>query len=181
MKEIWKPVIYPYTDGTIEDYTGYYIINNNQEIVNCRTGRKMAKRIGHCEYYLVTLSKKNVVKTLLLHRIMAYAFVPNPNNYSQVNHKDENKLNNYVDIENPNNSNIEWVKPMDNANYGTRNEKCSKKRSIPVLQYDLNGNFIKEWPSSQQIERELGYFKQGICQCLKGKLKTAYGFIWKYK
>lgn len=55
-----------------------------------------------------------------------------------------------------------------------------KKLSKPVMQFDLQGNLIKEWPSSREIERVLGYNRAAIYQCIKGKYKQAYGFIWRY-
>ena len=69
--------------------------------------------------------------------------------------------------------NTEWQKNVSEAN----KKRCSK----PVIQYDLDGNFIKEWSSMHEIERELGFDHANISACCKGKRKSAYGFIWKYK
>lgn len=55
------------------------------------------------------------------------------------------------------------------------------KRCKPILQYDLNGNFIKEWESFKKITQELGFHNSGLCFCCRGIQKTAYNFIWKYK
>lgn len=62
-----------------------------------------------------------------------------------------------------------------------RNKKISKNVSKPILQYDLEGNFIKEWSSSTQVKKELGFSNTNIGSCCQGKLKKAYGFIWKFK
>ena len=74
----------------------------------------------------------------------------------------------------------------ENNNWGTRIERSAKKqingkRSKAVLQFDLQDNFIKEFPSAMQVERELGFANGNIVNCCKGKYKTAYGYKWKYK
>jgi hypothetical protein len=71
-----------------------------------------------------------------VHRLVAQAFIPNPNNLSDVNHKDENRKNNNVE-------NLEWMSHVDNCNYGTRNERSKVKRSKPVQQLDADGNVVK--------------------------------------
>jgi len=119
--------------------------------------------------------KKNY-KPYLVHRLVAECFIPNPNNYPIINHKNENTKDNRVE-------NIEWCDYPYNNNYGNRTKKAISKVSKSVLQYDLNGNFIREWPSIVEIERQLGFLRTSICQCCKCKPhhKTAYGFIWRYK
>lgn len=63
-------------------------------------------------------------------------------------------------------------------------EKCGKivgkKRSIPILQFSKDGTFVKEWPSAHEAERQLGIPQTNICACLKGRLKSAGGFVWRY-
>ena len=129
-------------------------------------------------YLNVSLYKNNKVKTYLVHRIIAETFLPNTDNLPCVNHKDENPLNNVV-------SNLEWCTYSYNNSYGTRLERVrdkqiNGKKSKPVLQYDLEGNFIREWPSTMECERN-GYQNTGISHCCLGKLKTYKGFIWEYK
>lgn len=97
----------------------------------------------------------------------------NPDNLREVNHKDEDKLNNRVD-------NLQWCSRSYNINYGVRNERVSKKLSKPVLQYDLDGNLIKEWPSAAEAGRN-GFNHNHISECCRGKLKSHKGYIWKYK
>jgi hypothetical protein len=60
-------------------------------------------------------------------------------------------------------------------------EETKNKLSKPIVQYDLDGNFIKEWGSATIVQNELGFNKSNICNCCTGKLKYAYGFIWRYK
>ena len=74
----------------------------------------------------------------------------------------------------------------ENQNWGTRNKRMVENRNgygkrKPVLQYDLDGNFIKEWKSIIDAERELEYKKSHISQCCKGKIKTSHGYIWRYR
>ena len=131
---------------------------------------RILKLLNHNAGYLsVNLWKNNKVKTYLVHRIIAEVFLPNPNNYKEVNHKDEDKTNNNV-------NNLEWCDAKYNSNYGTRNERLSKS----VLQYDLEGNFIKEWKSTMECCRN-GYNQGAVAACCQGKRKTHKGFIWKYK
>lgn len=60
-------------------------------------------------------------------------------------------------------------------------EETKLKKSKGIVQYSLDGQFIREWVSATQVERELGFSKSNVCNCCRGKLPKAYGFIWKYK
>ena len=83
---------------------------------------------------------------------------------------DENKLNNCV-------NNLEWVTAKENSNYGSRNERISRK----ILQYSKSGEFIREWQGVREVERVLDINNSNIIQCCKGRYKSAGGFIWRYK
>ena len=120
-------------------------------------------------YFVVNLYKNNKLKQHRVNIIVAQAFIPNPNNLPQVNHKDENKQNNRVD-------NLEWCTAKYNSNYGSRNERISKK----INQYDLNGNFIKTWDSIIQVEKELNIFHSRIIEVCKNKRKQIGGYVWRY-
>lgn len=110
--------------------------------------------------------------TLRIHRLVAEAFIDNPNNYNFVNHKDGNKLNNCVE-------NLEWCTCKENIIHAWETGLCDKcKRKIN--QYDLEGNFIRSWESAREAERIGGYVNQNIAHCCRGKQKTHYGSIWKY-
>ena len=174
-KEYWKPVI---------GYEGLYEVSNwgrvksleRYNLSNClRKGRILKQKQCKDGYKSVTLYKDGKRKIIFVHRLVAQAFIPNPNNYPYVNHKDENKQNNIV-------TNLEWCDAKYNTNFGTCIERRSKKKSKPVLQYDLEGNFIKEWKSTRECGRN-GFNQSVICKCCR-KLehyKSAYGYIWEYK
>lgn len=121
MKEIWRD---------IKGYEGLYKVSNygrikSLERKDCLGRSKKEKILKLSEdkdgYLLITLHKNKKVKTFKVHRLVAETFVPNPNNYPIINHKDENKINNHV-------SNLEWCTVKYNNNYGTRNERSSKSQ-----------------------------------------------------
>ena len=127
---------------------------------------------GHSDkdgYLRVMRNRKNY----LVHRLVAELFLPNPDNLPQVNHKSEVKTQNFV-------GNLEWCDAKYNSNYGTRNERLIMAQSKSVLQFDLEGNFIKEWSSTQECQRN-GFKQSNIVNCCKGKRKSHKGYIWKYK
>lgn len=129
-------------------------------------------------YLLVGLCKNGKQKTYKVHRLVAEAFIPNPNNLPQVNHKDENKQNNFV-------SNLEWCSAKYNSNYGTAIQRSSEKKingkkSKTVLQYTLDGQFVREWKSTAEAGRN-GYNHGAVAACCRGKLKKYKDSIWKYK
>ena len=122
---------------------------------------------------MVSLSKNGKSKTKYIHKLVAETFLDNPNNYECINHKDENKLNNEID-------NLEFCTKKYNCRYGNRNKKIAEKLSKKINQYDLEGNFIKTWDSSVQIERTININQRNVCLCCKGKRKTVGGYIWSY-
>lgn len=172
MKEIWKD---------IEGYENMYQISNLGNIISFKrkNPKLLSKTINLDGYYVVNLTKDGKTKIFTIHRLVAKAFLINKENFPVVNHKDENKLNNKVD-------NLEWCTYEYNHNYGGRNIRTgisqrNKKGSKIILQYDLEMNFIKEWPSLGEIQRTFGFTTSNISKCCRGKSKLAYGYIWKFK
>ena len=168
-KEYWKPVV---------GYEGLYEVSNWGRVKSVNynhTGKEKILKQNQIKngYKSVMLYKDGNGKNYLVHRLVAEAFLPNPNDYKEVNHKDENKLNNSVD-------NLEWCTNEYNHNYGTINERISQSQSKPVLQYDLEGNFIKEWKSVTECCRN-GYNQGHVGACCRDERKTHKGFIWEYK
>ena len=176
--EIWKP---------IEGFEELYHVSNygrvKSTIPHNGTNERILKPHSVGRGYLqIGLHKEGKTYDKLIHRLVAEAFIDNPNNLPCVNHKDENKGNNHV-------QNLEWVSYKENDNYGTRNKRNAEARinhpnmSKIVLQYSLDGTFIKEYHSVQEVERQLGFNQGNIASCCRGntRLKTYKGFKWLYK
>ena len=161
--EIWCP---------IKGYESLYEVSDQGRVRSLKFGKERILKPGRNPegYLVVCLCKNGEIKQCLVHRLVAQTFIPNPDNLPQVNHKDEDKENNSV-------QNLEWCTNKYNSNYGTRNDRCSK----PVLQFTKDGEFVKEWKSTNDIQRNLGYFHNNISNCCNGKCKSAYCYIWKFK
>lgn len=144
-------------------------------------------------YLKIALSKNRKKDFMLVHRLIAETFLPNPDNLPQVNHKiegDKGKTINMVFFNedgtvNKEKTTIEWCDGKYNHNYGTINQRISKantngKCSKPVLQLSLAGELIREWPSIHECERN-GFDRSTVSRCCNGKLKTHKGFRFMYK
>ena len=180
MREIWKD---------IKDYEGLYQVSNWGRVKSLCFGKeKMLQPVKHKNGYLyVSLGRKKIIS---IHRLVAEAFIPNPNNLPQVNHKDEDKTNNFVGT--PENDykdgNLEWCDCKYNINYGTHNKRVSdtqindQNKSKKVIQFTLDGEFVREWPSVNECRRN-GFNQGHVAACCRGntKLKTYKGYKWKYK
>lgn len=165
--EIWCP---------IKGYEGIYEVSDQGRVRSLKFGKERILKPGRNPkgYILVHLYKNREKKWYLVHRLVALAFIPNPDNLPQVNHKDENPSNNKVE-------NLEWCDCKYNNNYGTRNQRQAEKISKPVLQLTKSGELVREWKSTRDAERNLGFNHGNISSCCTGKCKSAYGFIWKFK
>lgn len=176
MEEIWKKIV---------DFPKYMVSNKGRvksiERVDWR-GRHIKEKIlkprkNRSGYYYVNLyytSTEYVSKTI--HRLVCEAFLPNPDNLPQINHRDENKQNNNLE-------NLEYCSAKYNSNYGTHIERQSINRARPIEQLDFNGNFIRVWEGGvSEAGRKLGINPSNISACLlkrKGR-KTAGGYVWRF-
>ena len=129
-------------------------------------------------YLVVCLYKDGAKKTCKVHRLVAQAFIDNPNNYPEVNHIDENKKNNCVE-------NLEWATAKENTNYGTaRARKSAKQKNnvhpCPVIQKTLDGMEVARYASCSDIPRLTKFKRTGVVECLRGRIQTAYGYKWEY-
>ena len=141
-------------------------------------------------YLTVGLSKNNKAKTRTIHRLVAIAFIENINVLAQeVNHKDGNKQNNSME-------NLEWVTKSENEQHsfkvlGKKMPELPNKmrgklgklhnRSIPIQQFTISGEYIRDWECASQVQRELGITKSNVSMCCNGNRKSAGKFIFKYK
>lgn len=169
MNEIWKPVVW---------YEGLYEVSNLGRVksLNYRhTGNPGLLKIWKDRkgYGRVLLCKDGVITQFQVHRLVAEAFIPNPENLSVVNHKDENPLNNCVD-------NLEWCTYRYNNNYGSRNKKISNGVSKSVAQYTIDGQLIKVWNSANNAANELGCNAGHISECCRGSRNVHKGCVWRY-
>lgn len=183
MKEIWKD---------IPDYIGLYqvsnfgrvkslkrtVIGNNGQAFNVEEKILSPKRRSKNRKYLaVCLYRNSKTQTESVHRLVASAFISNPDNLPFVNHKDENPNNNEIE-------NLEWCSPYYNNTYGGARERQrlglinNKKISKPVLQYETNGKYIATYPSTMEARRQTGAYH--IPEVCNGKREMAGGYVWKY-
>ena len=177
----------------IKGYEGFYQVSDcgrikslERDVFNYRgtltrhTEEKiLAPALNGIGYSFVNLHKNGKSKVILVHRLVAEAFIPNPENKPQVNHKDEVKSNNAVD-------NLEWCTSKYNVNYGTRTTRAVKNcrsfklennpRAKPVFCEELN----KTFDCAKRVEEELGIWGSAICNVCKGKQKTAGKLHWRY-
>lgn len=203
MQEIWKD---------IPNYEGKYQISNLGNVISLNFANKhipqLLKLKNHKDgYKLVGLSngKTNKKTFYAVHRLVAQAFIPNPENKEQVNHIDGNKSNNVV-------INLEWATPKENVTHAfltglmpyalkekPRKTNTSKRYNgiykspvlglkgidnpnhRAVLQYDTSGNFIKKWSCISDAGRFYNISTSAITLCASGKRKTAKGYLWKYE
>lgn len=133
---------------------------------------KPSIRSNNSQYLRVGLTKDGIRKHKNVHRIVATSFLPNPQNLPQVNHKDENKLNNYVE-------NLEWCTASYNANYGTRQKRIIEKRSRAIIGESLDKD-IKIYLKSSRSGDFIGFRHSAITACAKGKRHTHKCFKWRY-
>lgn len=167
MEEIWKEI-----DG----FDGDYLVSNLGNVKSLKYGKERILKPRIQSGYYKVLLYNNKKHEYSIHRLVANAFIPNPNNLPQVNHKDENKLNNCVD-------NLEWCTRKYNQNYGNRalnfiNTMISRTYN-KVYQYDLKNNLIKIYNSYRHIERELGYNHSTIKKVCLRENNIYKGYIWK--
>ena len=177
MKEVWKD---------IENYEGYYQVSNlgrvkskTREVVYCNGnkhiyyGFELKQSLDTNGYKTVCLCKDNSPKTFKVHRLVAQAFIDNPNNYGYINHKDENKTNNHM-------NNLEWCDIRYNNTYGTRLERVAKKEGIPIIQLSIDGEYIGTFHSMSSAARAVGGNASPIRDALTGRSYISYDYCWCY-
>lgn len=177
MKEIWKDVV---------EFEGLYQVSNYGRIksLSNRSNHKeqiiMKQNINNKGYMQLTLCKNRKQITKKVHRIVAEAFIPNPNNLPQVNHKDGNKQNNNVD-------NLEWCTNSYNQLHANkmglnkhRIERTKEVCNKPVAQLTLDGVEVNRFISLREASNKTGCSYKAMSLCALGKSKTSGGYIWRY-
>lgn len=185
MIEIWKD---------IPNYETLYQISNLGNVKSLSYGAKNIKRsnrqkllklsLNNCGYVKVQLYKNGKATEHYVHRLVALAFIPNPNKLPQVNHIDGNKTNNCSE-------NLEWVTASDNQKHAiTHGLRCSSPMigrfgrlhptSKKILQYDKYNNLIAKWDTLSEASTQLNLSISALSATLHNKQKTCGGFIWKF-
>lgn len=173
MIELWKD---------IPDYEGLYQVSNTGKIksfqkwkrAKCPDEYVIKGTVANNGYAQVTLYKKNHRRKFLVHRLVAEAFVENPCNCAFVNHIDENKLNNCAD-------NLEWCTVRYNNAYGTAKFRSMLTKSLPIVQLHPTGEWIAIYRGVSFAEDITGISHNEIAACLRGRLDSAGGYLWKRK
>lgn len=183
MSEVWKD---------IEGYEGIYQVSNlgrvrslDRKVATVHSalrtikGKTLVPWTDKYGYLHVNLWSECKMKSQMVHRLVAGAFIPNPDNMQEVNHKDEDKKNNRAD-------NLEWCNTRYNINYGTRTKKVSTTRISQAIlgkgveQLTISGEHVRTYDSIREASRATGADKAVIVRCCKGKTQTAGGYRWRY-
>ena len=177
MNEIWKPVI---------EFEGLYEVSNLGRVKSLRYRGSHTKNdvlapvTGPHNYKQVHLHKDKEISTRYIHRLVAQAFIPNPDGLPEINHMDENPANNHVD-------NLEWCTSKYNKNYGHRAEKMAAAKvgrfrgenaakRTPVVCVETG----KHYPTMRMAADDVGCSYSKISLCCSGKRKTTGGYHWRY-
>lgn len=163
---MWKKII---DKDIITDYS----ISDTGEVRKDTNSYMMKPYIQH-GYAHVTLQINKKPKRFNIHRLVAIAFIPNPDNKPYVNHIDGNKTNNCVD-------NLEWVTPSENTQHAVKTGLKSPTREREVVQFGLDGKKICEYKSLAEAARITGSSEAKISLCCQQQREQHNGFQWQYK
>lgn len=169
MIEIWKDVV---------GFDGYKV-SNLGHVKTIKFGRdKILFESNSKGYKTVTLYKNGKKICRSVHRLVAIAFIPNPNNLPQIDHIDGNRANANV-------NNLRWCTAKENQNFElahiNRITSHTQKEGKCIMQFTFDGKLVSEWKSIKEASRALNITREGIRDCCLGKQKSAFGFVWKYK
>lgn len=171
---------------SIEGYEELYEVSSLGRVRSCdrfvnsnggtrlHKGKVLKPGMDRVGYLHVFLCKDGKPTYFLVHRLVLEAFNGKIPEGMQVNHIDEDKSNNSL-------NNLNLMTPKENTNWGTGIERKAKSQSKPVLQYDIEGNFLAEFEGQHDAERKLGICHENISSCCRGRIKTTHGYIFRYK
>lgn len=184
LNEEWKPIkgyenLYEISNyGRVRSLDKYVKSKNGS--MQFRKGKLIIPHIPNkkAPHYQIQLWKNGAYKYFYIHQLVYIAFVGQIPEGMQVNHLNENGIDNRLE-------NLNLMTPKENSNWGTRNKRIGSKqingkRSKKINQLTLSGELVNIWASTMEIERKLKFCHSTISKCCKGKLKTAYNYIWKY-
>lgn len=163
----------------IEGYEGVYQVSNFGEIKNIKTNRILKAGINSDGYYCVVLRKNNNQKSFKVHRLVAQAFICNPENKKQVNHKNGVKTDNRA-------INLEWNTCKENINHAWKNNLAKGKykgygnRATKIAQLDNDNNVLAIYMSTRLASEMNKISETAINNCLRGIAETSGGFKWRY-
>ena len=160
MKEYWKD---------IEGYEGLYQISNLGRVKSFYSGKVLKAYKTRNGYLSIRLSKNGISHGFSIHRLVANAFIPNPENKPEVNHIDEDKTNNKV-------SNLEWNTRLENMRHGS----IIQRKQKPVFAVNKSMEFDYYFNSLKEAAETLNLHASGITQVLKGRYKQSGGFYFEY-
>ena len=164
--EVWRDVA---------GYNNRYRVSNKGRVYSIKKAKILKQNLGKRGYFTVSLYQNGKRKETTVHRMVATAFIDNPQNLPFINHKDECKTNNNVE-------NLEWCTCEYNNKYGTALERATKSRYKAVKQYTRDGNLVRKWDSLKEASETLNINIGNICQCCKGNPRqpAAGGYVWVY-
>lgn len=195
VQEIWRPVagyegLYEVSNcGSVKSL--YYQNGGNKKLPKKYNPQIMTATKNSDGYYGLILSKNGEKKYRSVASLVADAFPEAMHRRwfegaTQINHRDEDKSNNFVDPSNPENSNLEWTTNYENSNWGTRNERISRTKmgncynQKTVIMETLDGTFIDSFFSTFEAARCTGFCQSGIRQAAAGVIKTYKKHKWRY-
>lgn len=157
-------------------------IKYSNGVIRFKHGQLLTKCISK-GYEIVGIKENGTVKTKKVHRLVAQAFIPNPENKPEVNHIDGNKRNNCVE-------NLEWCTASENSKHAFRTglyksmnnwqDISCHQANKEVIQMDLDGNELNRFFSAEEAFRKTGIHSSCICNCIRGRYKQANGYKWKH-
>ena len=150
-----------------------YEVNQFGQIRHKKRKQILKPRSNNGGYQYVNFKVKGKNTNFAVHRIVANAFIQNPNGYTEVNHKDYDRTNNCVE-------NLEWVNSSQNKQHAYQKKENKKSRGKQIEQYSKNGEYLKTYDSISEAAKELNCSIAAISNCCLGRTKTSQGFRWKF-